>query len=97
MDIWHVLRADHSPAAQNLHLEFIHSLQQREFSAILADASPDAMMPLKVPYFSNINHTASVACPAEQKTMPPLEQMLFFTSPQTPDMKSSVLFVPQNP
>jgi hypothetical protein len=97
MAIWDVLRADHGPAAQNLHAELLHSFQQKEFSAILADASPDAMMPVEVPYLSDINHAASVAYPAEQKTMPPLEQMLFFTSPQTPDMKPSVLFMPQNP
>lgn len=96
MAIWDVLRADRGPAAQNLRTELIQSFQQKEFSAVLADASPDLMMPVEEPYLTDINHAATVAYPQEQQTMPPWDQMLFYTSPDTPGMKPNVLFLPQS-
>lgn len=96
MAIWDVLRADRGPAAQNLRNELLHSFQGKEFSAVLADASPDAMMPVEVPYLSDINHVATIAYPEEQQAMPPLDQMLFYTSPETPGMKPNIMFLPQS-
>lgn len=96
MTIWDVLHADHGPAAQNLRSELIRSFQQKEFSTILSDASSDAMMPVEIPYLSDINHAAALAYPEEQQTMPPLDQMLLYTSPETPGMKPNVMFLPQS-
>ncbi len=95
MAMWDVIRADHGPAAQNLKAELIRSFQQKEYAGVLSNSSPTDMDPVEEPYLTEINRAAAQAYPVEKPILNPVESMLFYSNPLTPQAKPNVLYLPE--